>query len=364
MKKSILKSIRGITVIALIITIIILVILATVSILALTGNNEIINQAINTRIFQHVAEIKEITELEIADIDIEDTVNEKDLSFSDRKDKVYEKLNENNLLYDTKIVENMVIVSNKYPVFLTSAEKPIELDKNLYDYQINQDSSAKITKYKGNEESIVIPSYVIEEDRAYVITTIGDQCFANNQSILEVEILDNIVEIGSWAFEKSNIRKITMTDSVKKLNYYGCFGNLEQLEEITISENITAITHSTFSNDKNLKKVNIPNSVTVIEDYAFINCYRMEEIIMPERLESIGISAFENVGYSGYGNNLKKIVLNEGLKTIGEKAFRSCHYIEEDLILPSTINDIGQLAFADFGVLTGKKVYYFDGTEY
>ncbi len=309
---------------------------------------------------QHVAEIEEIKAFENINTEIENKY-----SFDEMKDIVYRKLDNMNLLYDTQIIENILIVSQKYPIFLTSQENPIELDKNLYNYEINEDFTAKITKYKGNEENIVVPSYVIEEDKIYVITTIGDQCFADNQSIKEVKILDNIIEIGSWAFQRSNnIKKISMSDSIKNLSSYGCFGNLENIEKITLSENITVITHSSFANDYNLKKIDIPNSVTKIEENAFINCYRLEEVVMPKLLKSIGNSAFENVGYTGYGNCLKKIVLNEGLETIGQRAFANCHYIEEDLILPSTINNIGESAFTDFGLLSGKKVYYSDGTEY
>lgn len=155
-----------------------------------------------------------------------------------------------------------------------------------------------------------------------------------------------------------------MSDSVRNLKNAGSFGNLENLEEITLSKNITAITHSIFANNYNLKKVNIPNSVTIIEDNAFINCYLLEEIVMPEALQSIGNSAFENVGYVGRGGGMKKILLNEGLKIIGERAFANWHETKTDLILPSTISEIGESAFDSFGQNTGKKVYNSDGTEY
>lgn len=151
----------------------------------LTGENGIINNAIQAKELNHVAEIKETIGLEIINIESQNIQEEK-ISFNERKQIIQEKLDSAKLLHDASQVENMIIVYKKYPLFLTSEKEPIELDKNLYDYQIIGNETAKITNYKGNEENVIIPSYVIDNGQIYIITTIDEKSFKNNSSIINV----------------------------------------------------------------------------------------------------------------------------------------------------------------------------------
>ena len=77
--------------------------------------------------------------------------------------------------------------------------------------------------------------------------------------------------------------------------------------------------------------------VKEIEDYAFRYVY-MNSLTIKPGVEIIGNGAFSN------SYNLKKIVLPEGVKYIGEGAFLSCGLNQIDL--PSTLMTIGDKAFA------------------
>ena len=80
-------------------------------------------------------------------------------------------------------------------------------------------------------------------------------------------------------------------------------------------KDVHTIGEKAFTRCKSIKSINIPSSIQVIESSAFALC-----------------------------ENLKIVILNEGLETIENKAFEKCKSIEE-LVMPSTLQSIHSLAF-------------------
>ena len=80
-------------------------------------------------------------------------------------------------------------------------------------------------------------------------------------------------------------------------------------------------------------------NVTIIGEYAFWDCSEPLIVEIPSHVE-IGTKAFYGVG------NLEKIVINEGIKCIGEDAFSNCSSLKE-IVLPSSIEVIESDAFKD-----------------
>ena len=91
--------------------------------------------------------------------------------------------------------------------------------------------------------------------------------------------------------------------------------------------------------------------VTSIADKAFRNSEISGDVVLPKTIESIGDEAFMNSVYLD-----GKIYLPSSLKTIGERAFYSCNEIEGDLIIPDSVESIGDEAFA-YCFKLGKGVY-------
>ena len=71
-------------------------------------------------------------------------------------------------------------------------------------------------------------------------------------------------------------------------------------------------------NNSNIKKVVIANGVTSIGNYAFCNCSKLASIEIPEGVTSIGNYAFYNCG------GLTSIKIPETVKNIGKGAFAGC----------------------------------------
>lgn len=93
-------------------------------------------------------------------------------------------------------------------------------------------------------------------------------------------------------------------------------------------------------------------TVTEIDYSAFESCRKVTEVVFPNTLKTIRPYAF---AYSVIRGNLKRIVLPEGLETIGKVAFwNAAAYPFEQLYIPKSVKEIGADAFLHLG---SKKSY-------
>ena len=100
---------------------------------------------------------------------------------------------------------------------------------------------------------------------------------------------------------------------------------------------------------ENLKKVVIGEGVTTVGTNAFYFCQKLEEVQLPSTITVIGASAFDCC------NKMKKINLPEGITAIDAKAFYGCGSLET-LVLPKTLTDIGGRAFVSCITLKEIKI--------
>lgn len=71
-----------------------------------------------------------------------------------------------------------------------------------------------------------------------------------------------------------------------------------------------------------IEKITVPSSVRIIDRKAFDRCLNLKEVIFEEGIESIGEYAFS------YNNLLKEITLPKSLKEVGGYAFEHCEALE------------------------------------
>ena len=101
-----------------------------------------------------------------------------------------------------------------------------------YEYTILYDGTAEITKYKGNETKVVIPS----NTSGYSITCIGKFAFMGCKSLESVVITESITRIDYGAFSNcTNLKSVTMTNSenyirIARFAFYEC----PSLKSVTI----------------------------------------------------------------------------------------------------------------------------------
>ena len=142
------------------------------------------------------------------------------------------------------------------------------------------------------------------------------------------------------------------------------FSGLSYLKEVNLPDNITEIGSNAFSNLPCLATVNMPSALVIINSYAFAYCSQLEGIDLsslthlrvigsyafrscsaiptalnlPNSLESIYDNAFSGTRVSSV------FFSNTVLSSIGFSAFKDC-LITDDLSFPATLSSIGNNAF-------------------
>jgi hypothetical protein len=136
--------------------------------------------------------------------------------------------------------------------------------------------------------------------------------------------------------------------------------------ELTIPNNVTDIYAEAFA-DSSVTKVVLPEGLKTIGYCAFQDCEDLEEINIPNTVVEIGDGAFY------YCSSVKSMVLPEGLEIIGEQAFYRCSGFDK-IVIPSTVKSIGEGAFyyADVNdmnvfipasvIVMGSEIFYECGT--
>ena len=181
-----------------------------------------------------------------------------------------------------------------------------------------------------------------------VVTIIGDSAFEGNHGLGTVTIPNNIVSIGTRAFENSSISKVVIPSTITKLSDYmfsDCYnivntGTVGSGASIEIPNSVTEIGQDVFSHSWKLTSVNLPNSVKTIGASAFAYCSNLEKVIIPNSVTSIGDSIFREC------RKLSDVTLSTELTSIPTAAFIFCYALEE-ITIPEKVTTIGGSAFSN-----------------
>ena len=203
----------------------------------------------------------------------------------------------------------------------------------------------------------------------------------NNNKRTEWSIPEGYTSVASCCFCRS---------SSAESDYY------KYLKKVHLPSTIKKIGSSAFNNCTGLEEINIPSACKVIESNAFYNCVSLKEITIPKGIEKIGEGAFgkksnnsyssedeeeevpsilvakfadgiteipDSIFYSGYYSSgktlLKKIIIPEGVKVIGESAFKNLDVVEP-IVIPESVQTIKDYAF--YGIKY-KKLVLHEGLE-
>lgn len=220
-----------------------------------------------------------------------------------------------------------------------------------------------------------------KKDEQYVIpdsvTKICQKAFAGCPNLKSVKMCDNAIELGD-----------------------GVFGQCINLESIELSNKITYISNFAFYGCSSLASVTIPNSVTDLGMSAFGGCDSLTDIYYDGTLEewnaiNDGFSGIDDLTkihtliakgtcgdnltwtlnedyelvidgtgemydwtfdesdipwkskapWNTYDNNIKTIIINNGVKNIADGAFFDCNYVTS-VVMQGGIERIGRYAFA------------------
>ena len=187
-----------------------------------------------------------------------------------------------------------------------------------YEYSLDDDGNATITKYNGNVSSIIIP----EKLDGHTVVKIGNSVFENRTELVSVMLPDTVTEIGSRAFE-----------------------DCKNLKTVILSNNLTTICGYAFSGCISLDGVVLPSSMLYIYGNAFYNCTSLTKINIPKNM----VWKFSGSNYYGafrYCSALKTVEFEAGITSVSERLFEACTGLES-ITIPDTVTEIGSRAFED-----------------
>ena len=207
-------------------------------------------------------------------------------------------------------------------VTVFASDFPMAYTDGSYQFILNADNTATITKYTGNEHRITIPAQVTHGAYIYPVSKIGDRVFYNYKYVLtSVQIPDTVTEIGSNAFYNcTSLKSVTIQDDkpscVKKIGRQA-FMFCSELTDIPILDSVTEIGSESFHQCEKLDTVTIPEGVTSVADGMFSYCYSLHTVTLPNSVTAIEERAFT-------GTALTQIHIPANVAQIGTDAFSEC----------------------------------------
>ncbi len=238
-----------------------------------------------------------------------------------------------NLLSNPKQYATSIYMKNQNDEYYEVME--IELPNNITEIGQNQFLGFKMT-------TITIPSSV---------TSIGDNAFGLCVNLENVyfESKNNLNYLGDYAFAGcSALSSIELPESIDVLNY-GLFNGCESLTSIEIPTSVTQVKSDVFYNCISLKQVIFADSIIELDAGLFEGCVSLEKVTLPANITVINSRMF----WDCYA--LNEVVIPDNVITIEDYAFYQCSSLTS-INIPSKVRSIGECAFnANYNL---ENVYY------
>ena len=179
-----------------------------------------------------------------------------------------------------------------------------------YEYRLEDDGTATIVRYVGNDIKADVPAKIGGRNVGRV-----ENIFNGNEKIITVTIADGIPELA---------------DNI--------FSSCSSLTSVKLPSTLKTVPNGAFAYCPKLTSITIPTGITGIGEKAFYWCDALSTVNMPTKLDYIGKQAFYAC------KSLKSISIPTGVKTIDMQTFASCMLLQK-VTLPSTVTTIDQGAF-------------------
>ena len=180
------------------------------------------------------------------------------------------------------------------------------------------------------------------------LKTIGEYAFRDCSNITSLTIPDGVKNIGDNAFYGlENLKYLTMSGEVDGRSWFGTTGL--SLDTLTLTGTYVLgrapadkdgyIWYDTLPG-RNARKVILSEGITSIGEYAFNYCQNLKELVLPASLQTIGAYAFNSC------QSLERLALPAGLQTIDAHAFEECRNLV-DVTIPDSLQTLGEKCFKD-----------------
>ena len=188
------------------------------------------------------------------------------------------------------------------------------------------------------------------EDVTICAGTLSEYAFWNdNIPIKKLTLLDGVTSIEKGSLsgcEKLETLNLSFNNELSEMEdtLYNLFDGFPQNLKTVIITDGTVIPQGFFK-DTGIENVVLPNGITSIGDDAFSSCHRLTGLIIPEGVTSIGNYAF------WYCSSLTSITIPDSVTSIGDYAFNYCSSLTS-INIPEGVTSIGGDAFYNCSSLT------------
>lgn len=216
-----------------------------------------------------------------------------------------------------------------------SVKLPAKLE-SIGNFAFSAVVDTKTSEVKHGVKAVVFPE---------TLKTIGNTAF-QNAPLTEVSLPDSVTSVGSGAFTNTeqattHIEKVKLSKGMTAIPA-GMFTN-QRVKNVEIPEGIKTIGVRAFAGNR-VETLKISGTVEKIDTYAFWN-NQLKELEIPGNVKTIGNSAFQRT-QKYIEATINKVVLHEGLESIGKKAFYQTLTSEcKSIDLPTTVKVLDAAAF-------------------
>lgn len=201
-------------------------------------------------------------------------------------------------------------------------------------YTINNSTTNECTLTGAADKSIStldVPAYAIylrtEADGQTTevrcpVTTIGYSAFINSDQLEKVTMADNVRVLEVSAFEACDLlEEVQLSDNIESIGNFA-LRSLPMLSEIKLPRELKTLGYMSIASNAALSKIIFNDKLETIGRSAFEGNWALKEIILPGSIQRLCVQAFAACG------NLKNVTFMGSIPTIEASAFNGCDKLE------------------------------------
>ena len=251
------------------------------------------------------------------------------------------------------------IETNISAVYVNSVEDWLKIDfQNEYANPLNNGAKLYVANSVVNDAVIPESAEAIKPFTFYnydyltsvsipeTIEEIGDFSFFGCSALVNITIPGSVQKIGEYAFcSCDSLKSATLLEGVQQMSK-GVFSNCSSLQKITLSSTLEEIDYDVFYNNNSLSSVYIndikgwvsckfvseQSNPLYFAEELYLNNELLTDIVLPETIEKIGDYAFANY------KKLSSIVIPESVSHIGTSAFSNCESLNNVTVYGTNAN--------------------------